>query len=301
MECHPPSPPPISRLQLWHLLLLERPFTEGNTPDSEPRHPGGRLGGFSDLGGMGGLGGGPIGGSVPAGIGGSMGGLVGSMEHWGPGRHPRLYSQRRYRSRGSSRPDRSPAVEGWVTRTPHPSPDDLINSTAAPQLNFFVFVLILRVSIRIVQQFLTGLFSNSGVPGSPPLSWWDDGHRHITKQLSSPSSWLSPLSPIRTGMLHSNPGDYAWGQGGLDAVITQVRTISQFPVNSILFYFPLNLMRVLHVSQLCLCSYLVSWKTQDPPQQKKRRFLPSLLSVYLRNKRVSHSVFSSLLGSSLST
>lgn len=29
---------------------------------------------------------------------------------------------------------------------------------------------------------------------------------------------------VRTGMLHSNPGDYAWGQGGLDAVITQVRT-----------------------------------------------------------------------------
>lgn len=27
---------------------------------------------------------------------------------------------------------------------------------------------------------------------------------------------------FRTGMLHSNPGDYAWGQGGLDAVITQV-------------------------------------------------------------------------------
>lgn len=27
---------------------------------------------------------------------------------------------------------------------------------------------------------------------------------------------------VRTGMLHSNPGDYAWGQGGLDAVITQV-------------------------------------------------------------------------------
>lgn len=24
-------------------------------------------------------------------------------------------------------------------------------------------------------------------------------------------------------MLHSNPGDYAWGQGGLDAVITQVQ------------------------------------------------------------------------------
>lgn len=26
-------------------------------------------------------------------------------------------------------------------------------------------------------------------------------------------------------MLHSNPGDYAWGQGGLDAVITQVDTL----------------------------------------------------------------------------
>lgn len=76
------------------------------------------------------------------------------------GRPPRLHTQRRYRSRGSSRPDRSPAVEG------------------------------------IVQQFLAGLFANSGVPGSPPLSW--------------------------TGMLHSNPGDYAWGQGGLDAVITQL-------------------------------------------------------------------------------
>lgn len=26
-------------------------------------------------------------------------------------------------------------------------------------------------------------------------------------------------------MLHSNPEDYAWGQGGLDAVITQVSNI----------------------------------------------------------------------------
>ncbi|XP_056299872.1 E3 ubiquitin-protein ligase RNF115 isoform X2 [Pseudoliparis swirei] len=143
--------------ELWH-LLLERPFTaDGDTPDSERRLPGGRLGGLSALGG---LGGGPIGGSVPAGLGGPMGGLLGAGDHWGQGRPSRLHSQRRYRSRGSSRPDRSPAVEG------------------------------------IVQQFLAGLFANSGVPGSPPLSW--------------------------TGMLHSNPGDYAWGQGGLDAVITQL-------------------------------------------------------------------------------
>lgn len=48
----------------------------------------------------------------------------------------------------------------------------------------------------IVQQFLAGLFSNNGSPSSAPAS------------LSS--------------MLHSNPGDYAWGQGGLDAVITEL-------------------------------------------------------------------------------
>lgn len=145
--------------ELWHLLLVERPFSTDifDSPDSEPRLPGGRLGGLSDLGV---LGGGPFGGSVPAGLGGPMGGLLGAGENWGPGRPPRMHSQRRYRSRGSSRPDRSPAVEG------------------------------------IVQQFLAGLFANAGVPGSSPLSW--------------------------TGMLHSNPGDYAWGQAGLDAVITQL-------------------------------------------------------------------------------
>lgn len=26
-------------------------------------------------------------------------------------------------------------------------------------------------------------------------------------------------------MLHSNPGDYAWGQSGLDAIVTQVRPL----------------------------------------------------------------------------
>ncbi|XP_056597660.1 E3 ubiquitin-protein ligase RNF115 isoform X2 [Triplophysa dalaica] len=47
----------------------------------------------------------------------------------------------------------------------------------------------------IVQQFLAGLFTNSDITGSQPSSW--------------------------SSMLHSNPEDYAWGQGGLDAVITQ--------------------------------------------------------------------------------
>ncbi|KAJ8005047.1 hypothetical protein DPEC_G00142590 [Dallia pectoralis] len=141
--------------ELWQLLFVERPFAvDGDSLDVEPRVPGGGVGaGGLGLGGLVGLGGLPIGGSVPAGLGGPP--LLGGGEHWAPGRSPR-----RFRSRGSSRPDRSPAVEG------------------------------------IVQQFLAGLFANSGVPGSPPPSW--------------------------TGMLHSNPGDYAWGQGGLDAVITQL-------------------------------------------------------------------------------
>ncbi|XP_010863947.2 LOW QUALITY PROTEIN: E3 ubiquitin-protein ligase RNF115 [Esox lucius] len=48
----------------------------------------------------------------------------------------------------------------------------------------------------IVQQFLAGLFANNGNPGVAPAAL--------------------------SGMLHSNPGDYAWGQGGLDAVITEL-------------------------------------------------------------------------------
>ncbi|XP_024300073.1 E3 ubiquitin-protein ligase RNF115 [Oncorhynchus tshawytscha] len=48
----------------------------------------------------------------------------------------------------------------------------------------------------IVQQFLAGLFANNGNPGIAPAAL--------------------------SGMLHSNPGDYAWGQGGLDAVITEL-------------------------------------------------------------------------------
>ncbi|XP_073340491.1 E3 ubiquitin-protein ligase RNF115 isoform X2 [Pagrus major] len=53
-------------------------------------------------------------------------------------------------------------------------------------------------SPRIVQQFLTGLFANNGNPGAAPAAL---------------SSMLQ---------LYANPGDYAWGQGGLDAVITEL-------------------------------------------------------------------------------
>ncbi|KFW74017.1 E3 ubiquitin-protein ligase RNF115, partial [Manacus vitellinus] len=49
----------------------------------------------------------------------------------------------------------------------------------------------------IIQQIFAGFFANSAVPGSQhPFSW--------------------------SGMLHSNPGDYAWGQSGLDAIVTQL-------------------------------------------------------------------------------
>ncbi|EPY89984.1 Zinc finger protein 364-like protein [Camelus ferus] len=81
-------------------------------------------------------------------------------DFWGPSRPPRLPVTRRYRSRGSARPERSPAFEG------------------------------------ILQQIFAGFFANPAIPGSPyPFSW--------------------------SGMLHSNPGDYAWGQTGLDAIVTQ--------------------------------------------------------------------------------
>ncbi|XP_041868427.1 E3 ubiquitin-protein ligase RNF115 [Melanotaenia boesemani] len=50
----------------------------------------------------------------------------------------------------------------------------------------------------IVQQFLAGLFANNGNPGGAPAAL---------------SSMLQ---------LYSSPGDYAWGQGGLDAVITEL-------------------------------------------------------------------------------
>ncbi|XP_061264722.1 E3 ubiquitin-protein ligase RNF115 isoform X2 [Bos javanicus] len=75
-------------------------------------------------------------------------------DFWGPSRPPRLSVTQRYRSRGSTRPERSPAFE------------------------------------RVLQQIIAGF-----IPGSP-FSW--------------------------SGMLHSNPGDYAWGQTGLDAIVTQL-------------------------------------------------------------------------------
>ncbi|XP_030268263.1 E3 ubiquitin-protein ligase RNF115 isoform X2 [Sparus aurata] len=53
-------------------------------------------------------------------------------------------------------------------------------------------------SPRMVQQFLAGLFASNGNHGAAPAAL---------------SSMLQ---------LYANPGDYAWGQGGLDAVITEL-------------------------------------------------------------------------------
>ncbi|KAM9340583.1 E3 ubiquitin-protein ligase RNF115 [Symphorus nematophorus] len=50
----------------------------------------------------------------------------------------------------------------------------------------------------IVQQFLAGLFANNANPGAAPAAL---------------SSMLQ---------LYANPGDYAWGHGGLDAAITEL-------------------------------------------------------------------------------
>nr|XP_019958010.1 PREDICTED: E3 ubiquitin-protein ligase RNF115-like isoform X4 [Paralichthys olivaceus] len=53
----------------------------------------------------------------------------------------------------------------------------------------------------ILQHFLADLFANNTNPSAAPAAL---------------SSMLQ---------LHSNPGDYAWGQGGLDAVITEVSDV----------------------------------------------------------------------------
>lgn len=84
-------------------------------------------------------------------------------------------------------------------------------------------------------------------------------------------------------MLHSNPGDYAWGQGGLDAVITQVAEQGL----------------CVHVTwSVALCkqadhwvflshSYWVSLRTQVLLLLRKRKFPPSPLLSSLRNTLVS--------------
>ncbi|OPJ85672.1 hypothetical protein AV530_009229 [Patagioenas fasciata monilis] len=64
---------------------------------------------------------------------------------------------------------------------------------------YYLFALVLNLSRDAyeLRQIFAGFFANSAVPGSQhPFSW--------------------------SGMLHSNPGDYAWGQSGLDAIVTQL-------------------------------------------------------------------------------
>lgn len=51
-------------------------------------------------------------------------------------------------------------------------------------------------------------------------------------------------------MLHSNPGDYAWGQGGLDTVITQVHTL--FSPQLLSSAWPPSLSKLLEVTVILL-------------------------------------------------
>ncbi|XP_071474599.1 E3 ubiquitin-protein ligase RNF115 isoform X6 [Marmota flaviventris] len=77
---------------------------------------------------------------------------------------------------------------------------DSSTSTRFAEVNYAVFLSRpegLHSGARIMQQIFAGFLANSAIPGSPhPFSW--------------------------SGMLHSNPGDYAWGQTGLDAIVTQL-------------------------------------------------------------------------------
>lgn len=163
-----------------------------------------------------------------------------------------------------------------MTRTSTSSPDDLTSST------FSIFLC------------LSGSYSSFSPASSPTRECLvllrshgeTTGNRFFAKQLTSSSSSLSSLSH-QDGYAAFQPGRLRLGSGG--AGRRYHTGTCQFPLNSYSFFL-LNLM-----SALCfptLCSYLVSWKTQDPHRQKRRRSPPSPLSVYLRNKQVRHSVFS---------
>ncbi|XP_045913673.1 E3 ubiquitin-protein ligase RNF115 isoform X2 [Micropterus dolomieu] len=92
-------------------------------------------------------------------------------------------------SAGQSQPSPEPlvAAEGRDPESPsHPEQESSSRPEQRPAVE------------GIVQQFLAGLFANNGNPGSAPAAL---------------SSMLQ---------LYANPGDYAWGQGGLDTVITEL-------------------------------------------------------------------------------
>ncbi|KAL7978324.1 hypothetical protein Chor_014863 [Crotalus horridus] len=129
---------------------------------------------------------------------------------WGPSRPPRLPMARRYRPRLSTRPDRSPAIEGsWCFLHHTRSENVFVAGGNFPEygcsfLTCDLFSVLPTRQItwsRIIQQIFAGFFANSAVPGSPPPSF----------------SWGGVQ-----GRLHSSFGDYAWDQNGLDAVLTQL-------------------------------------------------------------------------------
>lgn len=161
------------------------------------------------------------------------------------------------------------------------TPGDLSHGTASPPLTVFFFLFCRRRSGS------SSSFSPASSPTRECLVLLRS-HGEATPTDTSPSfnSVLrlyrsSPLLSIRTGMLHSNPGDYAWGQGGLDAVITQVRrhkfqgVVSQFEIKkkstSILSYL------YFHQPSPTLCVCAVTWsvgKHRTPTSRKREDLFP---------------------------
>lgn len=69
--------------------------------------------------------------------------------------------------------------------------------------------------------------------------------------------------PLRSSMLqlYGNPGDYAWGQGGLDAVITEVSVLSTAELLALwhslwpLFMSPIQVLFIL----IFICPHRLKW------------------------------------------
>lgn len=162
------------------------------------------------------------------------------------------------------------------------TPGDLSDGTAALPLTvfFFCFVGVAQdrpaVSHRPLLQLGSAWFSSALMVRPRPPTLRQASRSDSVLRLYRSSHLLS----IRTGMLHSNPGDYAWGQGGLDAVITQVRrhkfqgVVSQFEIQkstSLLFHLYFHQL----FPTLCVC--VVTWsvgKHRTPTGRKREDLFP---------------------------
>lgn len=79
-------------------------------------------------------------------------------------------------------------------------------------------------------------------------------------------------------MLHSNPGDYAWGQGGLDAVITQVCEAQQR------FTPGINGKVEKKLTSVCVLQLLGQLENTGPPPAEKEK-ISSLPTVNISQEQ----------------